>query len=236
MASDYFQFKQFRVYHNQCGMKVGTDAVLIGSWCSTLNIDNVLDVGCGSGIISLMIAQRSNNTIKAIEIDEHAAEQAKYNFSISPWSDRMSVYHVDFSDYADTSTEEYDLIISNPPYFTNGVLAPCKKRSTARHADSLNYQQLFKGVVHLLSDKGRFALILPVDAEIEIEALALENNLYLVRKCKVFPKPDGIIKRLMWEFSKEKSNYSEEELIIELDRHVYSDEYIRLTREFYLNM
>lgn len=236
MASDFFQFKQFKVYHNQCGMKVGTDAVLIGSWCATDNIDSVLDVGTGSGIISLMIAQRSHADILAIDVDIHASIQAKSNFSISPWHDRLSVLHADFSDYVAQTTEKYDLIVSNPPYFTNGVLAPCKKRSVARHADSLSYQQLFEGVVQILNDKGRFALILPVDAETEIEELARKADLYLIRKCRVFPKPDGVVKRLMWEFSKTESDIKEESLVIELDRHVYSSDYINLTKDFYLKM
>ncbi|MGL4333154.1 MAG: tRNA1(Val) (adenine(37)-N6)-methyltransferase [Bacteroidales bacterium] len=236
MASDFFEFKQFKVYHNQCGMKVGTDAVLIGSWCSTYNINSVLDIGTGSGIISLMIAQRCNAKVKAIDIDNHAVMQAESNFSISPWYDRMSVFHADFSDYAAQTKEKYDLIVSNPPYFTNGILANCKKRSTARHTNSLNYQQLFEGVVQILNDKGRFALILPVDAETEIEELARLNHLYMVRKCNVFPKPDGVIKRLMWEFSKEKVICSNENLVVELDRHIYSPDYIRLTKDFYLKM
>lgn len=236
MASDFFQFKQFKVYHNQCGMKVGTDAVLIGAWCATGNINSVLDVGTGSGIISLMIAQRSNAKVTAIDVDEYAAMQATSNFSISPWHDRLSVLHADFSDYVSQINEKYDLIVSNPPYFTNGILAPCKKRSTARHADSLNYQQLFEGVVQILTDKGRFALILPSDAESEIEKLASNSGLHMIRKCNVYPKPDGVIKRLMWEFSKEKGEYTEESLIIEHDRHVYSSEYIELTRDFYLKM
>lgn len=236
MASDFFEFKQFKVYHNLCAMKVGTDAVLLGSWCSIGNIHSVLDVGTGSGIISLMLAQRSKACIHSVEIDAHAYNQAEANFKQSVWSDRMSVYHADFSEYAEKCTNKYDLIVSNPPYFTNGILAPCKKRSTARHADSLNYQQLFRGVVQLLNNKGRFGLILPVDAESEIENLASESGLYMLRKCKVYPKPDGVVKRIMWEFSKEKELCKEEELVIELDRHVYSEAYTELTRDFYLKM
>lgn len=217
-------------------MKVGTDAVLIGSWCTTDNINSVLDVGVGSGVISLMIAQRCDANITAIDVDDHAVMQAKGNFSISPWYDRLSVHHVDFSDYAFNTKEKYDLVVSNPPYFTHGILAPCNKRRTARHADSLNYQQLFDGVVQVLADKGRFALILPYDAEVEIEKLASERSLHLIRKCHVYPKIDGNIKRVMWEFSKENAFFHKEDLVIEHDRHVYSSEYIELTRDFYLKM
>ncbi|MGL5786485.1 MAG: tRNA1(Val) (adenine(37)-N6)-methyltransferase [Bacteroidales bacterium] len=217
-------------------MKVGTDAVLLGAWCATDNIQRVLDIGTGSGIISLMVAQRSQATIHSVEIDHQAYLQAKTNFEQSEWSDRMSVYHADFSEFSEIASSKYDLIVSNPPYFTNGVQAPCKKRSTARHADSLNYQQLFKGVVQLLSNNGRFALILPADAESEIETIASGCGLHQIRKCNVYPKTDGVIKRIMWEFSKTGAQCSEEHLVIELDRHVYSEDYKALTKEFYLKM
>ncbi|MGL5771864.1 MAG: tRNA1(Val) (adenine(37)-N6)-methyltransferase [Bacteroidales bacterium] len=240
MAKDYFEFKQFKVFHGQCAMKVGTDAVLLGSWAKTTAADkSILDIGTGSGIISLMLAQRAQSAhIDAIDIDDSAYLQAKANFESSPWSERLQAYRIDFTQYMDNTQldRKYDLIVSNPPYFTNGILAPCNKRSTARHINSLNYQQLFKGVVHFLNKNGRFALILPYDAEKEIETLANSFDLYLRRKCFVYPKPDGVIKRLMWEFSPEEGDIHEEHLTIEMSRHVYTPEYIALTKDYYLKM
>lgn len=239
MSKDYFEFKQFKVFHGQCAMKVGTDAVLIGSWTQTTHTDkSILDIGTGSGIISLMLAQKTDETqIDAIDIDESAFHQAKINFENSPWSNRLHACLIDFTQQDNEDLrKEYDLIVSNPPYFTNGVLAPCNKRSTARHVNSLNYQQLFKGVVHFLSKNGRFTLILPVEAEKDIEELAFSCNLHITRKCFVCPKSDGVVKRIMWEFSKQKSQMKEEHLTIELARHIYSPEYIALTKDFYLKM
>jgi len=231
---DLFQFKQFSIQQDLCAMKVGTDSVLLGAWLQPIEGD-LLDVGCGTGLISLMIAQRTHNAvIDAIDINEQAYIQTKKNIEMSSWKNRLNAVHVAVQDF--NPNKKYDLIFANPPYFIDATKAIKKDRNTARHNDNLSFNDLVKGVNRLLKEEGVFALILPViEAEIFIEE-ALTQQLFLIRKCEVKPNFKKSIKRVLMEFSLKKRPVIIEELTIETEkRHHYTKEYINLTQDFYLN-
>lgn len=219
-------------------MKVGTDGVLLGAWASIMNAKRILDVGTGTGLISLMLAQRNNkSTIDAIEIDESAYTQANQNFQQSNWTDRLQIYHQDFQSYSASFKKKYDLIISNPPYFNNSLKNDCHKKSKARHTDSLSYADLIDGVSLLLETTGIFCVILPAFEKNNFTHLAFQKNLHLSRCLSIKPTPSKAPKRILMEFSFSlKENSVEEELIIEeFGRHNYSEDYKKLTKDFYLN-
>jgi len=233
MPDPYFQFKQFTVFHDQCAMKVGTDGVLIGAWANCSQSKSILDIGTGSGLMALMLAQRSKALIDALDIDKNACKQAKYNVENSKFRKRICVIQSDFNDF---NTEcKYDLIVSNPPYFTNSLPAPDRQRNIARHNHALSFEMLLKKSATLLAEKGKIALIIPYEAENQIQSFAVNNGLFLCRKTIVRPKPESNPKRLLLEYAKSEINPEISELYIEKERHVYSEDYRKLTEEFYLN-
>ena len=232
MPNPYFQFKQFSVFHDQCAMKVGTDGVLIGAWADCSQSERILDVGTGSGLIALMLAQRSKATIDALDIDKSACEQAKYNVENSKFKERIQVIQSDFNHF--NTEHKYDLIASNPPYFTNSLPSPDKQRNIAKHNHALSFEVLLKKSATLLTEKGKIALILPYDAENQIQLLAENSGLFLCKKIIVCPKPDANPKRLLLEYAKINANPEISKFYIEKERHVYSDEFRKLTEEFYL--
>lgn len=238
-----FQFKQFTIQQDLCAMKVGTDGVLLGTW-ATATGNNILDIGSGTGVISLMLAQRNpNGNIDAIDIDENAFQQTIQNINNSRWSDRINGYHSSLQEF--TPEKKYDLIVTNPPYFIASTKAPNPSRNAARHTDHLSFNDLIEGVKRLLTPTGIFAIILPTDeAHFFIEQATL-NQLQLTRRCNVYPNPSKAVKRILMEFScfdsAQQPNSTtnqvvqEDTLIIETDqRHVYTKEYIKLTQDFYL--
>jgi tRNA1Val (adenine37-N6)-methyltransferase len=234
MSNSFFRFKQFTVHHDLCAMKVGTDGVLLGAWTDCRNTKTILDVGCGSGLIALMLAQRSEAEIDAVDIDKNACEQSEINFRNSPFSERLNVYHSDFNLYS--ATRKYDLIVSNPPYFVRSLKSPDSGRCSARHTEKLRFEDLFEKSIQLLTDNGKLSLILPADAFDLIQAIASRNHLFLSRKTTVKPLAASPPKRILLEYSKEKKPLIENELSIENSHRTYSDEYIELTGEFYLGM
>ena len=250
MSNPYFQFKQFKINHDRCAMKVGTDGVLLGAWTSidTLNKEEstrVLDIGTGSGLIALMIAQRTSSLnklfIDALEIDATASIQAQENVLCSPWKDKISIIHGDFTDANLLSkllldNGPYQLIVTNPPYFIDSLNSPNEQRTVARHTQTgLNFEQLIKGVLHLLDVNGLFSLILPTSEADRFIDLATSEELYLTRRTNLLTKPGGKIRRVMMQFEKKKNHCIEDEMLIELSRHQYSDEYKALTAAFYLD-
>lgn len=215
-------------------MKVGTDGVLLGAWVPIKDAKYILDIGTGTGLIALMLAQRAENTfVDAIEIEPQAFEQASANFNESPWIKRLNAVHTDFKSF--DSSKKYDLIVSNPPYFNNAVKNNCEQKSQARHTDSLSFDELLKGTVRLLSDNGRFCVILPADEKSFFETLAHKNTLFLNAVLNIKPTPSKPIKRVLLEFSLIETSIKEETMIIEeFGRHQYSEAYKLLTKEFYL--
>lgn len=239
MANSYFQFKKFIIKHDKCAMKVGTDAVLLGAWTDTGNCRHILDIGTGTGIIALMLAQRSIAEIDAIDIDREACEQAAENAAASPFAGRINIIHSSCSDFATSSDKQkkYDLIVSNPPYFINSLKCPDDKRTVARHTDSLPLQDLIRDACSLLSPKGRIALILPHERLEETGELAAAFHLHICRQTDVIPTPGAQPRRLLIELSFITDRIQKRDtLTIEEARHQYTPQYIALTKEFYLKM
>jgi tRNA1Val (adenine37-N6)-methyltransferase len=218
-------------------MKVGTDGVLLGAWCNTENTSCILDVGTGTGLIALMLAQKSDAKIVAIEIDEEAAMQAKDNSSESKWKNRISIVHTSFQDFTKTSTEKFDLIVSNPPFFVNSLKAPTTNRNLARHTDNLSHKDLLVHSKRLLSENGRLCLILPLTEGLSFIKLAREMNIHCHKLVYVYPRIGVDAKRVLLEFGLAKQQTIESTLTIEeTERHNYTPEFIELTREFYLKL
>ncbi len=239
MSNSYFQFKQFTIHQHNVAMKVGTDSVLLGAWATVGTSKNIraLDIGVGSGILSIMLAQRSANiTIDGVEIDKQAFIQAHENVNLCPWADRIRLYNESLQKFVDNHKEAYDLIISNPPYFIQSLNSPDEQRNTARHSDSLSQEDLLKGVLTTLKPDGIFSVVLPVNEGLSFIQKAKNDGLYCNRKTSIKANPNKEAKRLLLEFSRIKTTIKETELCIDMGiRHQYSPEYIELTKDFYLN-
>lgn len=229
-----FHFKQFSISQKQTAMKVGTDGVLLGAWSNT-NGSTALDIGTGTGLIALMLAQRNPDLkIDAVEVDRSATREARINFEASPWINRLNVIQTTVQEYAPDAI--YDIIVCNPPYFINSTKAPEASRQTARHTDTLSHQDLCVAVQRLLSGSGSFNIVLPVEEAQQFIQEAEKHQLHLNRKCVVFPKPESNPKRWLMEFSFQKGELNKENITIETEkRHEYSKEYLTLTKDFYLN-
>lgn len=235
MPNPYFSFKQFTVRHDRCAMKVGTDGVLLGAWIDLNSSRRILDIGTGTGLIALMLAQRcSDARIIAVDIDSAAVEQAQENIQASPWKNRVEVLQQDICTYHPHGT--FDTIVSNPPYFIDSLKCPDGQRSTARHTDTLDADRLIGKVSELLSPDGSFSIILPAEQTEDLIRVADEKGLYPSRQTRVITRPGLSPKRILMEFRKISTVFQPDELVIELERHVYSEEYIALTKEFYLKM
>ncbi|MGQ1785111.1 tRNA1(Val) (adenine(37)-N6)-methyltransferase [Saccharicrinis sp. GN24d3] len=234
MPNNYFKFKQFTVHQGLAAMKVGTDGVLLGAWASVEGAKSILDIGTGTGLIALMLAQRNSTArIDAIEIDEQACEQAIINFTESAWAERLHIVHTDFQSYK--VDIKYDLIVSNPPYFNHALKNDCETKSKARHTDSLSFYDLIKGAGKLLNADGLFCVVLPANEKNNFKMLASQNNLYLNNVLNIKPTPTKPAKRVLMSFSLTETKLTEEELIVEeFGRHQYSERYKQLTEDFYL--
>ena len=222
-------------------MKVGTDGVLLGAWCSLENYPKkILDIGTGTGIISLMLAQRSSAiTIDGVEIDTSAYMQTVDNFENSDWSDRLYCYNASFQKFADDTHNEketYDLIVSNPPFYTEDYITKNSSRNKARFTTSLTFKQLIAGVSKILSKSGFFSTIIPFKEESTFISLAEQHRLYLNKICRVKGNKNSDIKRSLLTFSFYKKEINETNLTIENSRNKYTKEYIKLTSSFYLKM
>jgi tRNA1Val (adenine37-N6)-methyltransferase len=231
-----FQFKQFSIKQDLSSMKVGTDGTLLGAWCNINDRYRVLDIGTGTGLIALMIAQRNSLAyIDAIEIDEDACKEANYNFQHSPWKERLSIIHQPLQQF--TPSQFYDLIVSNPPYFDDANENKNEKLTIARHTEALGFNDVIDFAKKHLYENGLLSVILPV---IQAEKFAKEcfsNGLFLNRKMDVYANTSSEKPiRVMMEFSKEKS-YSVEEKTIRIEtetRHEFTEEYMDLTKDFFL--
>lgn len=237
MPNSYFQFKQFTVCQNDCAMKVGTDGVLLGAWANIGGAKRVLDIGAGTGLLSLMVAQRSSAQILGIEIDGLAARQATENVERSDWRDRIKIENVSLQEFVVRTKEKFDFIISNPPYFNGSLKAESKERTMARHTDTLSYEVLLKSVSTMLTEEGRFAVVLPYSEKERFIPLAATHNLFTSRIVEVYPTPKSMPKRILVEFSRKKAECEVAKMVIESGgRHQYSEEYVELTREYYLKL
>lgn len=237
MANQYFRFKQFTIIQEKSAMKVGTDGVLLGAWVNCVDAKNVLDIGTGTGLIALMIAQRAKQAqVGAVEIDKDAFIEAELNIKNSPWKDRVSVFNTSFQIFSESSTQKYDLIVSNPPFFTQSKKADTESRTSARHDDTLSVADLFTGVSIILTDDGEFSIIIPSDNHDKFIKEAENVNMFCIKKLWLKPTPNLSPKRVMLAFSRIKSKCHKATMIIEVNgRHQYSDDYIELTKDFYLS-
>jgi tRNA1Val (adenine37-N6)-methyltransferase len=238
MSVKPFIFKQFKVSQDRCAMKIGTDGVLLGAWTNIKqNPFSVLDIGSGTGIIGLMLAQRCNaEIIDAIEIDDNAYEQSVDNFELSPWADRLFCYHASLEEFTDEIEDKYDLIISNPPFYSEDYKTDNTQRDLARFQDALPFEQLLKSVSKLLIDDGTFTVIIPYNEMERFIEIANHFKLYLNTILQVKGTPNSEIKRCLLELSFIESKINTNELIIETSRHQYTQDYINLTKDFYLKM
>lgn len=217
-------------------MKVGTDAVLLGSWVNVAESKSILDIGTGTGLIAIMLAQKSNAFIEAIDMDHEACEQALENVAQCPWSDRVKVFHSSLQDFSAKSPKKYDLIVSNPPYFVDASKAPEAARNKARHTDNLSFQDLIEGVKQLLHINGRFCMILPSKEGTDFRELAVKQGFYCTEIVKVKTKSEKQEKRLLMQYEFFERPLKSSELILQVDDMAYSQNYIELTKEFYLNL
>lgn len=234
--NNYFQFKQFKIIQEKSAMKVGTDGVLLGAWVNTENARTVLDVGTGTGLIALMLAQRSDAKITAIEIEKSAAVEAVENVRNSIWHNRISVHHISFQEFAETAKKTFDLVVSNPPFFSHAVKSSNKNKSLARHTDQLPFYKLIQGTAKLLNPDGRFAVILPIPEAKDFIQTSIFYQLNLIRKTEIIPAPPRKPNRVLLEFSRNSGTHHSESLtILSNDGISYSEAYKNLTRNFYLN-
>jgi tRNA1Val (adenine37-N6)-methyltransferase len=241
-----FSFKKFIVEQNQCAMKIGTDGVLLGAWTPIENNPkSILDIGTGTGIIALMLAQRSfAEQIDALEIDENAYEQATDNFENSPWNDRLFCFHAGLDEFVEEPEDEYDLIVSNPPFYSEDYKSESEQRDLARFQDAMPFEDLIEAAALLLSENGIFSVIIPFKEESTFLALAQDYELFPIKITRVKGTPATEIKRSLLAFSRntepdgrqKTTNVPIDELIIETARHIYTPEYIALTKDFYLKM
>lgn len=240
MSNNWFQFKQFKILQGKTAMKVGTDGVLLGSWVDVGGekdeIVRILDVGTGTGLVALMIAQRSTAEITAIEIDEAAAAQADENFKNSPWADRISSIHADYRSVKEFDLKKFDHVVCNPPFFSSGWSSLDKKRSLARHDNELSLASFIEHCLDVLTSEGRVSLILPSDRFDEAQDLFKQRGFSLVRKLGVSSRENGKVIRVVseWRLKEVKPFYSEISIYCE-HLNEYTNEYRDLTKEYYLN-
>lgn len=235
MSNDYFQFRQFVVHQQRCAMKVGTDGTLLGAWAAAPSGQcRILDIGTGTGLIALMMAQRFPEAeVTGIDIDEDAVTQADENVRLSPFSERVRIYRQDIVNFTDIIG--FDAIVSNPPYFVDSLACPDDQRTIARHAVSLTYEQLMHQAYRLLKDEGRFSVVVPSDCRAKIEAAACLEGFFTTRVCLIKTTPRKQPKRQLIEFQKHPvSELDISEGVIEVSPNVRSEWYQQLTKEFYI--
>lgn len=233
-----FNFKQFTIQQDKCAMKIGTDGVLLGAWASIQhNPFSILDIGSGTGVISLMLAQRSAaEVIEAIEIDDSAYEQCVENFENSNWSDRLFCYHASLQEFAEEIEDTYDLIVCNPPFYSENYKTSDKSRDIARFQDAMPFEHLTICAAKLLAENGKFVVIIPFKEENRFIDLASKSKLFANIILRIRGNSASEIKRSLLEFSFTKNDIEVKELTIETSRHSYTEDYINLTKDFYRNL
>ncbi len=232
-----FHLRHFSLYHHRSTMKVGTDSVILGAWVSTKQVTTVLDVGSGCGILALMMAQRTNAQIVAVELDEPSAREAEENFTASQWRNRLTVENQDFVSFANTSTNKYDLIISNPPFFNSVFKTKDHRRNLARHTDTLNFEELVANAIKLLNPIGIFAVVLPIPESKQITQIATDHGLHIVRRLDIIPVEGREPNRCNLEFGFSKPiTSSTEQLIIRNKDGGFTRSYHEMLRPYYLGL
>jgi len=234
MSTGSFTFKQFKIHQDRCIFKVGTDGVLLGAYAEVTGVKRILDIGTGTALIAIMLAQKSEAEIIAIEPDKDSFEQACMNVSQSKWNNRIRVINSDLQNYKPVN-DRFDLIVSNPPYFIDSLRNPDPAKAAARHNVTLNNKDLLRGISGLLTDDGRAQVIMPYAEGSILIAEAHESGLYCNDILKIKPLPTSEVRRLILTFSRKKHKTTEKYLTVEHGkRHQFTQEYIDLTKDFYL--
>lgn len=233
-----FYFKQFTVHQDRCAMKIGTDGVLLGAWAEVSHAQQILDIGTGSGVIALMLAQRTETArLHAVEVDADAYQQAFENVQATPWADRVRVFHAPIQDFAQTSSDQYDLIVSNPPFFSGGTFSASQDRNSVRHTIKLPHGDLLQAVRKLLSAEGSFCVVLPLIEGLRFSELAQDYHLFCTKMTEVRPKADKPVERLLMQFQRNPRPLLKDSLVVQREeRNDWTEAYIKLTGEFYLKM
>ncbi len=235
MANSYFQFKKFMIHQENCGMKVSTDAMVLGALASHDKMDSILDVGTGTGVVALMLAQRfTSSEIHAVEIDKAAYDQASANIADSPWKSRITPYHHPFQDFANQSADFFDLIVSNPPYFPAHLQSKDQQRNLALHNDALPFDDLLKGVAKLLVPQGKFWVILPERQMQDLEIIASHFDLYANESVELRDRPSAQVLRVIQSFSFQAVKTKRKTLCIREADLSFSADYRKLLADFLL--
>jgi tRNA1Val (adenine37-N6)-methyltransferase len=231
-----FKFKQFSIYQEHCAMKVGTDGVLLGAWADVSNSKMLLDIGTGTGVIAIMLAQRNTQaTVHGVEVDELSHQQAEDNMKASPFASRLETYHIDIQSYAKITDRKYNLIVSNPPFFSGGTLSANQDKTNVRHTVKLPHGDLLTSVKNLLTEDGKFCVILPLIEGLRFKELAERAGLFCTKITEIISKKDKAVERLLLQFEQCKTETLRATLIIQEGegRHEYTEEYKILLKEFY---
>lgn len=236
MGNSWFQFRQFHLTQEKSALKAGTDGVLLGAWTRVNGTGTILDVGTGTGLIALMLAQRSEALVHAVELDQNASADASLNFQQSPWQDRLRLFTTDFNGFCADRAFHYDLVVCNPPFFNKSLRSANIASSMARHDVTLTFGQLIAGARKILKEDGRLSVIVPAASLDDFRETARLEGFYLSRKTLVIPKTNRPAKRVLLEFSVTACYPETGELVILAGGSQYSTEFIELTREFYLNL
>lgn len=234
LDNNTFYFRQFSVKHHQSSFKVGFDGVLLGAWCNTAYSAKILDIGTGTGLLALMAAQKNSNAeITGIEPDEHSYSEAEFNFRNSPWNDRLEVFNTSLQDFRISSLQKYDHIICNPPYFSNSLPPPSDLKKNTRHTIMLSHSELLEYSHEILENKGKLSVILPYNEGIAFIGKGKSFNFGLSRHWDVYTSKN---ERVLIELTKGNCIKTEYNLLkIYTGFEQYSDEYISLVRDFYIN-
>jgi tRNA1Val (adenine37-N6)-methyltransferase len=232
-----FRFKQFIVEDDHSTMRIGTDAILLGAWAEPGPAKSILEIGTGCGVISLMLAQKSDARIDAIDIDEESVKQAESNFLQSPWSEKLHAHSISLQDFISTSKQKYDLIFTNPPFFIDSLPSKDARKNRARHTTNLSQKDLINGVVHLLKDDGSFLVILPAEEGRKFTALVETAGLSIQKQMKVRPKAGKPVNRIMSGFGFQPcvAPYFKE-LVIRNEDNTFTKEYISFTLPYYFSL
>ena len=242
MPNSYFQFKQVTINQDKSTLKVCTDACIFGAWAaraiqnSKLEIQNCLDIGTGTGLLALMLAQKNENIlIEAVEIDRSSAEQAAENFEASPWAGRLNVQHISIQQFVNSPTHKFDFIISNPPFFENDLKSDLAHKNISKHDESLKLDELLDCINELLTEKGKFAILLPYHRTGYFISLCEEKELYIEEKLFIKQTPQHDHFRTIILGSREASSHAKESsLTIRKEEGIYSDEFVELLKDYYL--
>jgi len=239
IKTEPFRFKQFTIEQDRCVMKIGTDGVLLGAWADVSGTNSILDIGSGTGVVAVMLAQRSDaSLIQGVEIDRKTFEQAKENMQQCPWQDRLTAIHTSIQDYVQTTNLQYDLIVSNPPFFSGGTFSKSHDKNSVRHTVKLSHGDLLISVRTLLEKQGKFCLILPLIEGLRFQELARSYHLHCTKMTEVIPKSGKRVERLLLQFEKMPKPMEKSRLLMRTreGENNWTEEYKALTGGFYLKM